>query len=486
MTSCLIREGVPDNNGNPLPADLTTGSYEIRDLTNKGIGTLFEGKVIFDKTYGHVVYGCAACCGWANPGLWYNPIGVPFQGIADDGVLAWYPCESEYDDISANFYSNWSSGSTSIVTVDTYGTHTGVAVGSTTSQTHGYYQSNNSKNKCPNLYCTPSGGANTNPKILLGGSGGTDITNTTQNVVVGQQIILYGSYSLPSGATLTSQSWTIPGTSANPPTAIAGFAANFANTTSTGGPVFLTSQQLGAQSISYYWVAPISAGTTASSTNTVQFTLNYAVNGVAQPPVNASATFMVSGPTSIKVSVPSVGSIQFLDNGTTSAAIEFGDNSNTPGITFKASASPPPTNNSGQFNWAQIISNDSYGYTGTTPTSCNGPTGLDNSFPFALTSNAFTIVDGPGRPLLSADTEFTWAWNATMYFMWQPSIVGNSTIFVPLGSISWQFQADVTQNMPTQTWAVKSSTASPGTFQVGTTYPAWNSVVMNGNLGGCP
>jgi hypothetical protein len=57
----LIREHVPDKNGNLWPSDLTSGSYEIRDLTNKAIGTLFEGKVIYDKTHGHVAYGCGAC-----------------------------------------------------------------------------------------------------------------------------------------------------------------------------------------------------------------------------------------------------------------------------------------------------------------------------------------------------------------------------------------------------------------------------------------
>jgi hypothetical protein len=51
----LIREHVPDKNGKPLPPDLSSGSYEFRDLTNTGAGTLFEGKVIYDKTYGHVV-----------------------------------------------------------------------------------------------------------------------------------------------------------------------------------------------------------------------------------------------------------------------------------------------------------------------------------------------------------------------------------------------------------------------------------------------
>lgn len=58
----LIREHVPDKNGNTLPEDLTSGSYELRDLTNVGVGTLFEGKVIYDKTYGHAAYGCGFCC----------------------------------------------------------------------------------------------------------------------------------------------------------------------------------------------------------------------------------------------------------------------------------------------------------------------------------------------------------------------------------------------------------------------------------------
>lgn len=57
----LIRESIPDKNGKPLPADLTSGSYEIRDLQNKTVGTLFEGKVIYDKTYSHVTYGCGSC-----------------------------------------------------------------------------------------------------------------------------------------------------------------------------------------------------------------------------------------------------------------------------------------------------------------------------------------------------------------------------------------------------------------------------------------
>ena len=156
----LIRENVPDKNGKTLPSDLASGSYEVRDLTNKAVGTLFEGKVIYDKTYGHVTYGCGGCCGGDPPIIpWYDPISVLITAEQDNGVWAWYSCENQYDDVSSTFYYNWSSGSTSIATVDTYGTVTGVSAGSTTADTNGHLQSNGPRS-CPSIYRTPGGGVN--------------------------------------------------------------------------------------------------------------------------------------------------------------------------------------------------------------------------------------------------------------------------------------------------------------------------------------
>jgi hypothetical protein len=60
----LIHDQMPDKNGLLLPADLMMGSYELQDLTDRGVGNLYEGKVIVDKTFGHVAYGCATCCGY--------------------------------------------------------------------------------------------------------------------------------------------------------------------------------------------------------------------------------------------------------------------------------------------------------------------------------------------------------------------------------------------------------------------------------------
>ncbi len=156
----LIREHILDKNGKTLHADLTSGSYEFRDLTNTGIGTLFEGKVIYDKTYGHVTYGCATCCGYNAATLFFDPIFVPLSGPpGNDGVWGYSVCGQQYEDVSSSFYGNWGSADTSIVTVDSYGVHTPHNVGSTTSSTSGYLEGTAHYPICPAKSFPPSGGA---------------------------------------------------------------------------------------------------------------------------------------------------------------------------------------------------------------------------------------------------------------------------------------------------------------------------------------
>jgi len=155
----LIREQVPDKNGKTLPADLTSGSYEFRDLTNIGVGALFEGKVIYDKTYGHVAYGCGICCGYYQPKFFFNPLLVPAGSTAGNGVEALNQCTRIYDDVSGAFDGNWGIADTSIATVNYYGTHTGLLPGSTTSSTSGTL-THYGRTLCPDWNPTPSGTAN--------------------------------------------------------------------------------------------------------------------------------------------------------------------------------------------------------------------------------------------------------------------------------------------------------------------------------------
>ncbi len=58
----LIHNNIPDSKGRTMPATLESGTYDIVDLDPGIGGNLFEGKVILDKTYGHLAYGCGVCC----------------------------------------------------------------------------------------------------------------------------------------------------------------------------------------------------------------------------------------------------------------------------------------------------------------------------------------------------------------------------------------------------------------------------------------
>ena len=195
----LVREKVPDKNGKTLPADVSSGSYELRDLTNKGIGTLFEGKVVYDKTHGHVTYGCAACCGYGATTPWYNPLGIPLGFTAPNGVNAYNYCDSNNEDVSDTFYGHWSSANQGFTTVDYYGTFTGVAVGATTSTATANLQSDHQP-LCPILSHNCSGRDDV-VKLQVQG-------NEYNSIFVGSDPNLAGANSIYASVSPTGGSFT--------------------------------------------------------------------------------------------------------------------------------------------------------------------------------------------------------------------------------------------------------------------------------------
>jgi hypothetical protein len=152
----LIREQVPDKNGKLLPQDLTSCSC---DFSDKFIGSLYEGKVVYDKTFGHVTYGCAGCCAYSTTQLRFNPLGIPLLSTAATGVDAYDTCSNWWESVDESFYGHWSTASTAIATVDYYATHTGKAVGSTTSSTSGYLL-HPTPRTCSNVLRSPTGSDN--------------------------------------------------------------------------------------------------------------------------------------------------------------------------------------------------------------------------------------------------------------------------------------------------------------------------------------
>jgi hypothetical protein len=202
----LIREHVPDKNGNVLPANLASGSYEVRDLTNIGVGNLFEGKVVYDKTYGHVTYGCGLCCAYAETGLWFNPLGIPFLSSRPTGVDGYDTCDSRWVDVSGPFWGHWSTASGAIATVDYYANHTGHAVGSTSSLTYGILEHNGIRG-CILQQFGPGGNDNVTPTVTIQGSPTYVYIGQDPTVV---QINALFSQGNPSGG---SYQWSSPDTS---------------------------------------------------------------------------------------------------------------------------------------------------------------------------------------------------------------------------------------------------------------------------------
>ena len=115
----LIRNQMPDNDGNIIPSDITSGAYQLREISQPEQNFLYEGKVITDKTFGHATYGCMVCCGYGGdnqPYLDPNPVQVPLNGSAVVGVVGINSCSHNPTSIS-QYFPVWSSSNTSILTV---------------------------------------------------------------------------------------------------------------------------------------------------------------------------------------------------------------------------------------------------------------------------------------------------------------------------------------------------------------------------------
>jgi hypothetical protein len=245
----LIREQVPDKDGNVLPQDLSSGSYEFRDLTNKDVGSLYEGKLVYDKTYGHVTYGCGICCAYSEALLWYNPLGIPLQSTAPNGVDGDMTCTGGgWQDVSGAFYGHWGTANTGIATVDYYASHTGHAVGSTSSSTFGklehagirqcYLYTFNPYGQ-DNVVCATPTGFTTQSEVNL--SDGSLFFTYTWSSTTGTQADLadctIGETVFYPGYPTTPYTWPLPMVQSTPnPTSLSGKGSNTGMQDTNGPP----------------------------------------------------------------------------------------------------------------------------------------------------------------------------------------------------------------------------------------------------------
>jgi hypothetical protein len=112
----LIRDQVPDKNGNILPAIVASGAYSLKVISSPLHVALYEGKVITDKTYGHATYGCMICCGYGH-GVFISdptsafPGGSSSVGVSGNDFCAGTPTATD------GYYQTWSSTNTGVFTM---------------------------------------------------------------------------------------------------------------------------------------------------------------------------------------------------------------------------------------------------------------------------------------------------------------------------------------------------------------------------------
>lgn len=155
----IIRNGVPDTKGKTFPADLTWGTYDIREPNRNNDPSLFEGKIIVDKTYGHLAYGCTTCCGDGFPWIEADPENLSVLGQDTLGVWATNSCTG-YDDNLSGIFSGWDTNNHAVAMMSSRQI-TGMGAGSTTDFSSGTFNYNNGVSKyCSPRQASPQGHAN--------------------------------------------------------------------------------------------------------------------------------------------------------------------------------------------------------------------------------------------------------------------------------------------------------------------------------------
>jgi len=263
----------------------------------------------------------------------------------------------------------------------------------------------------------------------------------------------------PQNQNIASRSWSI--TSG---TAIGGYTAS----TSSGSVVALPSSN--AASYTFYWIYPGSSLTVAYS-----YTLT---NGQTSPAV--TATFNVVGPSVTSMNTPT-GSVAIFAG----PSLAYGPI----GIEFNPMRTTPQ-GDSGQFEWVQLISNDTLTFTtvsGTNETCVNvtqpstpSGTGLDTEYPYA---KGTSTQDSPTIGLVSSQYQKEGrSFSAQMYLMWDPALPAGcsegtncTSIPVPLGSVAWGWSG--TAAYAGGSWTLTSSGASTPSWNPGSSYPTWSDYV---------
>jgi hypothetical protein len=96
----LIHGQLSDAKGAKFPANITAGSYDVRQRNGAGNPSLLENKIIVDKTYGHLAYGCGGCCEFCSASLYPDPYTDAVGNGTWNTVLGQDCCDQWQDDVT--------------------------------------------------------------------------------------------------------------------------------------------------------------------------------------------------------------------------------------------------------------------------------------------------------------------------------------------------------------------------------------------------
>ena len=128
----LIQNQVLDRAGNAIPPTVTSGVYEFDQLDDDVVGSLYEGKLILDSTYGNAAYGCANCCGYYAMGIVPDPFGIGVGFTGQDMILVENACTGIQSYRTTLGYG-WGTGNSGIAIVNNSGLVSALASGQTSS-----------------------------------------------------------------------------------------------------------------------------------------------------------------------------------------------------------------------------------------------------------------------------------------------------------------------------------------------------------------
>ncbi len=295
---------------------------------------------------------------------------------------------------------------------------------------------------------------------------GVDVTNTTQTVVVGQQIPLTATVSAPSGASVQNQSWSVPGT-----------LVQSYNAGATGQAiVYVTADDLQTSAATFHWIDPA----------TRQVTYNYTLSNGTSGSASVTFNILAPGPTDpalplLTADLGTVDIVRFFPSyvlprppAKYSEAMVFGNLFFNQGITITPNLTPP-AGYTGTIYLLQLANSvrtqtDAAGNS----TECDA-TGFDHLY--VGSEGDSPAVELPIN-LRSVSEEMT----VQTYLLWQPNLP--HSIAVPLGVLPWGWNgvANRLRSNLLPIWTLESGGGTAAPFEDGYTYPAgWTTNMLTFN-----